>query len=140
MAFCIDASALIPFLLPEQPPTQAIREFWANALRRRDRLVTPPLLFAETTSVLRRYVHSGAIAQNHAVASLQQLFRLPLSVIHHESVYIRALELAEHLGLARAYDVQYLAVAEMEDCSLVTLDRRLYESARTLGIAACVPQ
>ena len=136
MVFCPDASALLPFLLPEEPPAEAIGEFWSTLWRRGDRLVAPPLLFAEITSVLRRYVHTGTILHEEAVSALTQLFQLRLSVVNDPDLYLRALELSRQLGQPKAYDVQYLAVAEYQGCPVVTLDRDLYESARTLGIAA----
>ncbi len=46
------------------------------------------------------------------------------------------MEFAQRLGHAKAYDVQYLAVAEMENATLVTVDGGMYENSRVLGIAA----
>ncbi len=96
----------------------------------------PPLLLAEVTSVLRRYVYLGEIEHQEAVNALQDLLAIPITIVHESDLYPRALELAHRLGHARAYDVQYLAVAELQGCPVVTLDRGLYESAQALGIAA----
>ncbi len=98
--------------------------------------MAPPLLYAETTAVLRRYVHLDRIEHQEAIAALRDLFALPLTVIHNPDLYLRALELARRLGQPKAYDVQYLAVAQLEDSTLVTLDRDLYRNALTLGVDA----
>ncbi len=135
MTFCIDTSAVIPLLLP-LPASEAVRPFWADALEDAGPLLAPPLLFAETTSVLRRYVHLGGVLHEEAEAALGSFLRLPISVVHTPEVYLCALDLARRLGHAKAYDVQYLAVAQIQDCPVVTVDRGLHESARTLGIAS----
>src|SRR3990170_6587862 len=122
MPFCVDASAVLAALLP-LPSSAAARQFLRDNLERGDGLAAPPLLFAETTSVLRRYVHIGAIQHQEAVSALSDLFAIPISVIQSPALYLRALDLAHRLGHAKAYDVQYLAVAQMEDCPVVTLDR-----------------
>ena len=135
MTLCIDASAVLSWLVPQQS-SPAVSRFWVDTLEGGDRLVAPPLVFAETTSVLRRYVHRGVILHEEAVAALRELLELPLSSVHDRGIYLRALEFAHRLGEPKAYDVQYLAVAELQDCPVVTLDRGLYKSARALGIAA----
>jgi predicted nucleic acid-binding protein len=85
--------------------------------------------------VLRRYVHLGGVLRGGGRA-LGSFLRLPISAVHGPEVYLRALDLARRLGHAKAYDVQYLAVAQIQDCAVVTVDRGLHESARTLGIAS----
>ena len=135
MALCVDASVAIAAHLPH-PSGPAARQLLADALVAGERLVAPPLLFAETTSVLRRHVHLRAIEHEDATAALDELFALPWSIVQEPTVYLRALDLARRLGHGRAYDVQYLAVAEMENCPVVTLDRGLHESAQVLGIAS----
>lgn len=135
MAFCIDASALIPWLIP-LPASAQVNPFWIQTIREQNPLVAPPLLFAEVTSVLRRHVHLGIVLPQEAILALQELFGIPISVVQSPDVYLRALEFASRLGQARAYDAQYLAVAEIHGCTIVTMDRGLYQSARTLGLEA----
>ena len=135
MPFCLDASAAIAAVLPH-PASAAAADFLEDSLSRGERLVAPPLLYAETTSVLRRHVHIGAIQHHEAVIGLEDLLAIPITLVGDSTVYLRALDFARHLGHAKAYDVQYLAVASVQDCPVVTLDRGLHESAHTLGIAS----
>jgi len=138
MAFCLDASLLLNWLLPQRSSV-AVGDFLETCLTRGEQLVAPPLLFAEVTSVIRRQEHGGALLPQEADAALTGFLALPVSVVHTGEVYLLALDFARRLGHARAYDVQYLAVARLQDCPVATLDRGLYESARSLGIAARFP-
>ena len=135
MALCLDASAAVAILLPH-PDRQRVRDALLENAPEGSEIVAPPLLFAEVTSVLRRHVYRQAITQDEAVIALRDLFSLPVRAVDEPSVYLLALELARRLGHARAYDVQYLAVAQMEHCAVLTLDRGMYEGARVLGIGA----
>ena len=135
MAYCLDASVVLNWLLPQQR-TQAVHEFIVDCLRKRERLLAPPLLFSESTSVLRRYVHGGALLHDEAAAALGDLLALPLSTVHDSQVYQSALRFAQILGLAKAYDVQYVAVADNQRATLATCDRGMYQSALNLGIPA----
>jgi len=135
MAFCLDASVAVAAFMPNPARRQA-QDFVAETLGRGEQFVAPPLLLAETTSVLRRYVHLGTLQHEQAVAALQDLLASPLRVDGRPHIYARALDLARRLGHGRAYDVQYLVVADLEGCPIITLDGGLYRSALTLGIDA----
>ncbi len=135
MAYCLDASAVIPFLIP-LPASHEVARAWEEILLSGERLVAPHLLYSESTSVLRRYVYQGAIAHEETQAALQRLLRMPVSPVHNLELYLRASELARRLGHKKAYDVQYMAVAQMENAVLVTIDGGMYTNSRSLGIAA----
>ena len=44
------------------------------------------------------------------------------------------MELAERFGWGRTYDAEYVALAQILSCRLVTLDARLRRGAAQLGI------
>lgn len=133
MAFCVDASAAIRFLVPT-PGNESAQEFWLQTLRDGERLVGPPLLLAEATSVLRRCVYNEFIDHEDAVAAVRLLLGLPIEIDARTSQYEEALDYANRLGQSKAYDVQYLAVARLNDCPIVTADRTLAAVAGTLNI------
>lgn len=135
MTLCVDTSGIIPFLVPAEK-TEEARAFWIRALAGGEALVAPPLLFAETTSVLRRLVYRGIIQHEEAAAALRGFLRLPIELVHVAAVYEDALDLANRLGHGRAYDVQYLAVARIHDCPVVTADRGMAAVAQTLNLEA----
>jgi predicted nucleic acid-binding protein len=135
VAVCPDASFVLAWFVPTER-SGVVSDVWRQILRRGEKLVAPPLLYAEVTSVLRRYAAAGSLTGADGLASVRHLFRIPIAMSHRRQVYERALELAERLGQPKAYDSQYLAVTDLEGCTLFTLDEGLYNSARRMGITA----
>ncbi len=132
--FCVDASAVVAWLIPGQR-TPIIEETWTRLRRGEDFLTAPPLLYAECTSVLREQV-GEVLTHGDALAMVEDLFELPISALGELRLYLRALELAEGLQRKKAYDMQYLAAAELQRAELLTLDRGLFEAASQLGVPA----
>lgn len=132
--FCVDASAVLALLIPAQR-TRVIEETWTNLLRGDNSISAPPLLYAECTSVLREQV-GETLTHQEAVETVEDLLSLPIDAAMAHRLYIRALELAERFRRRKAYDMQYLAAAELQDAELVTLDRGLFDAASRLGVPA----
>jgi predicted nucleic acid-binding protein len=103
----------------------------ANALRKKwdtenVRLISAPLFNAEVTSVLREQVYFQKLLPEEG----EEAFLLCLDMgvgISRDSARIqkKAWELAKEHNRPRTYDMQYLAVAEIEDCDFWTADKRL---------------
>jgi len=55
---------------------------------------------------------------------------LGIRKVDYPELHIRAWELARILNQPKAYDVNYLALAELEGCELWTEDKRFYNSAK----------
>jgi predicted nucleic acid-binding protein len=132
---CLDASALLAWLLPYQQSAH-IRRSWLHLLASGEQLVAPPLLLAECTSVIREASFDGILTSAQAAQAVAALVELPVTLVMDRSLYTRALDLAARFQVRRAYDTQYLAAAEMESCELLTVDRSLYQQALELGIRA----
>ena len=135
MPVCVDASALLAWLLPYQRSAH-VRRSWLHLIASGERLVAPPLLLAECTSVIREASFDGVLTSAQAAQALADLIELPVTLVMDHSLYIRAFDLAARFQLRRAYDTQYLAAAEIEKCGLLTVDRSLYQQALELGIGA----
>lgn len=88
-------------------------------------LIAPPLLWSEVTSSLREQVWRGAISLELARLSLDALERAPIERRLPASLYREAWRVAAGLGWAKTYDAEYVALARIEGCRLVTLDARL---------------
>lgn len=97
-------------------------------------LVAPPLLWPETRSALHRAVWFGAIQREPALESLRRLDRSAVRMRNPRRLGEEAWRLADMLGLARTYDAEYMALASLLACRLVTLDGRLHRGADRLGI------
>lgn len=58
------------------------------------------------------------------------LLNIPIRTIGGREIYRKAWQLAKEFDLPVCYDMQYLAVAEIEDCEFWTLDRKLVNAVR----------
>lgn len=88
-------------------------------------MLAPPLFRAEVTSVIRRWVFTGGVSESYGREALQRALKFPV-MISDDSVALQqqAYDLATSLNRPRAYDTQYLALAEMRRCPLWTADQR----------------
>ncbi len=105
-----------------------------GSLREEDELVGAPLLLAECTSLIRREIFDRRLEHDLGTRRLDILLNLPLRIVDSRVQYSRAIELARQFQHRRAYDMQHLAVAEMERAELATFDRGLRHAARELGV------
>jgi predicted nucleic acid-binding protein len=65
--------------------------------------------------------------------SLDALERVRVRARSHRSLGRRAVELADAFGWAKTYDAEYLALAELLKCRVLTTDGRLYRRTAHLG-------
>lgn len=98
-----------------------------------EELVAPPLMWSEARSSLHEAVWRGDIDAAEARAAHQRLERAPVRLIAEDRLGEEAWRVADTLGWARTYDAEYVALAQILDCRLVTLDLRLRRGADRLG-------
>lgn len=98
-----------------------------------DDLAGPPLLWSEVRSALHEAAWRGEIARDDAVRSLEAFAESKISERKHRRLGETAWRIADQLGFAKTYDAEYLALAELLDCRLVTVDGRLRRGAERLG-------
>jgi predicted nucleic acid-binding protein len=82
----------------------------------------PHLIDVEVGNALRRRVAARKLRDDHAAAALGKLAGLPLRRIAHTALLDRAWQMRHNLSF---YDGIYVALAEVLDVPLITLDRRL---------------
>ena len=119
----IDASVMLEVLVGEQDPSSRLGD---------NLLAAPHLIDAEVGSALRRKVLAGALEPAQAEALLNDLTEADVLRYPHEPLVVRAWELRDNLSF---YDALYVALAEMLDAPLVTVDSKL---AGAPGIQAVV--
>lgn len=95
-------------------------------------LVAPPLLWSEALSTLREHRWRKEISPAQADASRAALLRAPIRRRAPERLYEEAWRVAEELGWAKTYDAEYVALARLLGCRLLTRDDRLRRGARRL--------
>lgn len=96
-------------------------------------LVAPALLWSEVPSVLHQRLWRGDLAADVARAALQRFQRSPLRMRRHPRLIAVAWALADQLGWMRTYDAEYVALAQLLGCRLVTADGRLKRGTTHLG-------
>ena len=94
--------------------------------------VAPPLLWSEANSVLHETVWRGAISLALAEATRDRLLAAAINQMAPKELHLEAWSVAEALGWAKTYDAEYVALARLLDCRLLTVDRRLHRGVRWL--------
>lgn len=92
-------------------------------------LVAPPLLWSEATSVLHELRRREEISGNLAEIALARLMSSPIASRRPKGLHEQAWRLADQLGWAKTYDAEYLALAWLLRCRLMTTDAKLKRSA-----------
>ncbi|MGD9572383.1 MAG: type II toxin-antitoxin system VapC family toxin [Thermoleophilia bacterium] len=132
MAIVVDASLLVRLasggeLAPE------IDTRIAGWLTSGEELHAPHLLFYEVESGLRRMVFDGKLSEARAISRLGDVAAIAIT-LHPHPPGGRLLRMADRQRTRAAYDAAYLVLAEALPAELWTVDRRLANSGRSLGI------
>jgi predicted nucleic acid-binding protein len=136
----LDASVLIPTLIDE-PASAAVDDF-LNATDQA--LLISDFAAVEVASALSRLVRMGLLAAEDAAVRLEDfdVWRAAMTspVDIHAADARLAYALVRRFGLRlRAPDALHLAVARRLDATLVTLDGRLANAAREVGVNVATP-
>ena len=118
MTAVLDASVVVELVLGTRVGAR-VRE---RLLDSRISLHGPELLDLEVLNVLRRYVRAGMVAGERAEAAIRRLTELDLQRHRHRPMLPRIWSWRANLT---AYDAAYVALAEVLDCELATVDLRL---------------
>ena len=125
-----DSSAVVALLLDAGSDGQ-----WATETLSGSRLAAPHLVRFEAANIMRRHELAGLVSPDAAAQAHSDLLDLSIEQWPYELLGPRVWELRANLT---AYDAAYVAVAELTDAPLVTLDRRL-TSAPGLRCTVLVP-
>jgi len=96
-------------------------------------LVGPPLLWSEARSTLHLQATKGEVAAERAEHLHERLNAAPVKRLDPPNLGAETWRIANDLGWGRTYDAEYVALAKLLDCRLVTLDTRLRRGADRLG-------
>lgn len=113
----VDASVVVAALVDSGPVGD-----WALSHFDEGGLVAPDHVFVETANALRRAAAAGDISADVAAMAHATLSDLPLSVQPYDAVADRCWELRDNLTI---YDAAYVALAEVLEAPLATLDHRI---------------
>lgn len=123
-----DASVLVAMLVDGGPAG-----LWATeTLSAADGLLAPHLAPFEAANILRRHQLAQIITADQAAQAHADLLDLPIDLWPYDILGPRTWQLRENLS---AYDGSYVALAEMTDTQLATLDARI---ARAPGVRCVI--
>lgn len=103
-------------------------------------LVAPALCWSETRSALHELLWRGEITAADGDAAREALERSPVRRVDDDRLGAEAWRIADALGWAKTYDAEYLALAHLLSCRVVTLDARLRRGADRLGLVVSVSE
>ena len=92
-------------------------------------LVGPHLLASEALSALHEAATRGEISKDLARAASERLQVAPIDLVRPDGLAAGAWEVADALGWAKTYDAEYVALARLLGCPLLTVDARLAHGA-----------
>ena len=96
---------------------------------RKQSLVAPPLLWSEVASVLHEMRWRSAISSELAELAVRRLDESTIEPQRPPELRREAWRIADQLGWARTYDAEYVALANLLGCRLMTIDGRLRRGA-----------
>jgi predicted nucleic acid-binding protein len=113
----VDASIVVAALVDSGPVGR-----WAEDRLLSSPLAAPHLMPVEAANVIRRSEIAGDLSTDVASMAHADLLDLPVGLFPYEPVATRVWELRRGVT---AYDAWYVALAELLDAPLATLDARL---------------
>ena len=119
MTIALDASAAIAVL--STPEGFGVLEH--------EHLIAPALLWSEVTSVLHRAVVRSQVSAAFGREALERLLSSPVEQRAPDGLVVEAWAIADALGWSKTYDAEYIALARLERCILVTADARQRRAA-----------
>lgn len=120
----VDASVAAKWFVPEIHQAAALR-----LLGDRYELLSPDLITAEFGNILWKKARLHEITRDEAQDAIRLFLQVSLKIIDARSIIGYALELGIATGRT-VYDCLYLALATLENCRLVTADRRFYNALK----------
>lgn len=129
MKAVLDASVLIRAVVPGQLHHEAVRT-WVSTVTE---AIAPALLFFEAVTAIRHLEAHRVIDTEVADGALSAVLGIRVTVRMSPELHRRAYALARELGVSRASDAAYLAVALTEGCPLFTVDERFLKNSLSHG-------
>src|SRR5205814_7452643 len=105
-----------------------------------DPLLAPPLMWSEARSALHEAVWRGEIEIDEARGALLRLEAAPVTASHPAELGEEAWRVADDFGWSKTYDAEYVALAKLHRCRLVTADARPKRATRRPGFLVTIAE
>lgn len=136
MKYVLDSNVATKWVLPE-PDSAKSRIFRDEFGRGLHDLISPDILPIEIGHALTRAERQGRISQSESLNLWADVMTTPPQFVPYLVLMPRALFLSSHARIG-VYDCVYVALAEREQCRVVTADQRLLNAfpAHTISLAS----
>ena len=94
----------------------------------------PPLMWSEAMTTVHSIAWRRQVTATDASAWMDRVRALPIARRDPAALQRTAWDLADELGWAKTYDAEYLALARLQGCLLLTIDARLRRGAERTGL------
>lgn len=134
MNIVVDSNIIAAVFL-DTPYSDVSASYYTSWLQQDILLIAPTLFEYEITSLIRRYVKAGMVSDSESKTLIDDILSCDIQIIkpsrllHHS-----ALRWAKKIGQAKAYDAQYLALAEQENADFWSADKRLVNGLHQLNV------
>jgi predicted nucleic acid-binding protein len=136
--WCVDANVVLAIYLEDQA-TDSARGF-LTGLEASDEVIGPQILLPECTSVLRRKVSQGVLSEDQGRRFLESVLAFPIAIETSQDQFRLAIAWAFQMNRTRMHDLQYIAVAQIRNATVVTIDGGLSQAATERGVPVRVLQ
>lgn len=96
-------------------------------------LVAPAIMWSEAHSVLHERTWRKELSKRQARDARAELTQAPIARVEDARIQPAAWRVADELGWAKTYDAEYVALAQILKCRLLTIDGRLRRGTAKLG-------
>jgi predicted nucleic acid-binding protein len=123
----VDTSVVIKWVLyePDSPTARSLLAEWVD---QGIVVLAPALIAYEITNSLFQKIRKSEISHEKGFQAIANILNSDLNIDDplDTSLCLRAIELANRLGLSATYDSHYLALAEREKCEFWTADTKMW--------------
>jgi predicted nucleic acid-binding protein len=128
MRLVLDASVAIKWVLPEpdSPKALGLLDDFKNKVHE---LLAPTTFAVEVAHALTRAERKGILQAGEAVTSLARVFAYPPDLEPFLPLLPRAVEISSQTRTS-VYDCLYVALAEQEQCNMITADQKLVNNLK----------
>jgi predicted nucleic acid-binding protein len=98
----------------------------------KEELIAPHLMWSEVSSVLHELKWRREISTDLATVAMERLAVADVSPRRPKGLTAEAWRIADRFGWAKTYDAEYLALARLLRCRLLTTDAKLKRVAGTM--------
>ncbi len=126
MKYVIDSSVTVKWVLPEidSGKADALRLDFRNGVHE---LLAPDILSAEAAHALTRAERQGRVLVGEARKLFLDILTTPPQFFPFQALLLRAIAISSQMRIG-VYDCLYVALAEQENCELVTADDKLVKN------------